>query len=163
MPRMSTITDKLGEWNDAGCSFPWININLRPKLLVKFVWKTIKNPVSKVLYTLSIVQWVLAGYDKSSYCLAYITTLSSYFWLTTNDPSLSKKWKILHLGFFVALLIVTLQDIAGYVSVPWIFTIACMLFYVFQLVSEINNNIFFLAATSFFLGVWQAIDTDVNY
>ncbi len=160
---MSTITDILKKWNRKGCPFPWINIKLRPKFLVKFESKYIKNPVSKVLYTLSIVQWVLAGYDKSSYCLAYITTLSSYFWLTTNNTSLLKKWKILHVGFFVALLIVTLQDIAGYVSVPWIFTIACMLFYVFQLVSKINDNIFFLAATSFFLGVWQAIDTDVNY
>ena len=162
MPRMSTITDKLEEWND-DWPFPWSKIEFKPKFLNKIIPKQIKNPVSKVLYTLSIVQWVLAGYDKSSYCLAYITTLSSYFWLTTNNTSLLKKWKILHVGFFVALLIVTLQDIAGYVSVPWIFTIACMLFYVFQLVSKINDNIFFLAATSFFLGVWQAIDTDVNY
>ena len=159
---MSTITDILEAWND-DWPFPWSEIEFKPKFLNKIIPKQIKNPVSKVLYTLSIVQWVLAGYEKASYCLAYITTLSSYFWLTKKNISLSKKWKILHVAFFVALLIVTLQDIAGYVSVPWIFTIACMLFYVFQLVSKINDNIFFLAATSFFLGVWQAIDTDVNY
>ena len=120
----------------------------------------ITHLVSKFIYLLSVISWVFAGQDKASYCLAYITTLSAYLW-THNNRDFSVKF--LHIVGLVALLIVTIEDIAGYVSVPWIFTLVCIVYYGFAVVTECDDEFFVLAVASFVLSVWQAVDTDVHY
>ena len=143
--------------NDNGASLPWAN---KQNWFLKRLPQEITYPVSTFIYLLSVISWVVAGQDKASYCLAYITTLSAYLW-TQND--LGYWVKFLHIVGLVALLIVTIEDIAGYVTVPWIFTLVYIVYYVFALVDNRDDEFFVLAMASFVLSVWQAIDTDVHY
>ena len=145
------------ELNNKVVPLPWANSD---KWYLSLLPQNITHLVSKFIYLLSVISWVVAGQDKASYCLAYITTLSAYLW-THND--LGYWVKFLHIVGLVALLIVTIEDIAGYVTVPWIFTLVCIVYYVFALVDNRDDEFFVLAMASFVLSVWQAIDTDVHY
>ena len=136
---------------------PWANSD---KWYLNALPQNITHRVSIFIYLLSVISWVVAGQDKASYCLAYITTLSAYLWTHNNRDF----WvKFLHIIAFVALLIVTIEDIAGYVSVPWIYTLGCIVCYGFAVVTECEDEFFVLAMASFVLSVWQAVDTDVYY
>ena len=152
--------ETISSWNSAVVEFPWAQNDTLQKSYFGFVPKSITHLVSKFIYLLSVISWVFAGQDKASYCLAYITTLSAYLW---TQQTLHNSAKFFYIGGFVALLVVSIYDIAGYVTVPWIFTLVCIVYYVLAVVENYQNEFFVLAVVSFVLSVWQAVDTDVHY
>ena len=156
----NTVLETISEWNDKVVDLPWAHNATLQKWFFGFIPKSITHRVSAFIYLLSVISWVFAGQDKASYCLAYITTLSAYLW---THGALSKVRKVVHILAFVALFVVTRNDIAGYVTVPWVFTLACFGFYVFAVVQDRKDEFFVLAVASFVLSVWQAVDTDVHY
>ena len=158
---INNVLKTISAWNNAGKDFPWAkNKMLEEKWYLGFIPKRITHPVSAFIYLLSVISWVFAGQDKASYCLAYITTLSAYLWTHNN---LRNFVKFLHIAGIVALLVVTIEDIAGYVTVPWVFTLVCIISYMFGVVENFGIEFFVLAVASFVLSVWQAVDTDVYH
>lgn len=118
----------------------------------------------KVKYALSVISWVLAGYGKASYVLAYITTLSVYF-STYNFKATSKKRVriIVHTALFIAFAAVTIDDIAGYTTVPWILPVVCMARFIWALHYGADAAFQLLVTHSFFLSLWQTVDATLSY